>query len=151
MRKTITITMPPEAQRDAGKVFIITEMSARQAEEWAWRAFLALGKNRTDIPANLRELGMMGFAAVGIGALASIGFHDAKPLLDEMMACVKIMPDASKPMVVRALIDDDTEEVNTILRLRDEVFNLHVGFSVAGFLSKAWNEPTKPEPARAKR
>ena len=58
-----------------------------------------------------------------------------EPLMDEMFRCIEICPDPSKPGVVRSLIDDDIEEMSTILRLRMEVFQLHVDFSIAAVLS----------------
>lgn len=52
----------------------------------------------------------------------------AEPLLEEMWACVQIMPDSSKPHVVRNLIEQDIEEIATRIKLRAEVWKLHVDF-----------------------
>ncbi|MCI0152402.1 hypothetical protein KNO81_42165 [Paraburkholderia sediminicola] len=57
-----------------------------------------------------------------------IDFHDAELLLDEMMGCVSIQPNPADPKIVRGLIPDDIEEVNTRVLLRREVFRLHTGF-----------------------
>ena len=130
MRKTITYTVMDEG-RDQGKVFVITEMPASQAEAWAMRAVLALMAGGIELPEGWDRLGMAGIAEVGIKALASIEWQHAKPLLDEMWSCIKIQPDPAKPHVVRNLIDDDVEEVATRVRLRAEVWKLHVGFSKA--------------------
>ncbi|HEY6019609.1 MAG TPA: hypothetical protein VIY48_06835, partial [Candidatus Paceibacterota bacterium] len=70
-------------------------------------------------------------AAVISSAFEAIGklqYERAKPLLDRMMECVQIIPDPSKPNVVRSLIDDDIEEVSTRLMLRKETFQLHASF-----------------------
>lgn len=48
-----------------------------------------------------------------------------------MFECITIIPDPSKPNVTRALIEDDIEEVATRLKLRIEIFKLHVDFFTA--------------------
>ena len=47
------------------------------------------------------------------------------------MKCVQAVPDPANQSVKRNLIDDDTEEVITRLKLRSEVFKLHVDFFTA--------------------
>lgn len=42
-----------------------------------------------------------------------------------------LLPDPANQSVKRNLIDDDTEEVMTRLKLRGEVFKLHVDFLTA--------------------
>ena len=130
MRKTLLITIDAEG-RDFGKVFKLTEMSAVRAEKWAARAFLAMARSGIDIPDNIAEAGLAGIAAIGFRALGGMRFDDAEPLLDEMFATVELIPDPSRPNVARPLIESDIEEVATRLRLRKEVFSLHVDFSRA--------------------
>lgn len=156
-RKTQTVTIAAEG-RDKGKVFVLTEMPASQAERWAARALLALGKSGVEIPDEAANAGMAAIAAAGIRAFASVSFDEAGPLLDEMMLCVQIQPDPAKPDVRRELIEDDIEEVMTRLLLRSEVVALHVGFSITDALSKLGsaakrqlasgpNMPTSAEPS----
>jgi hypothetical protein len=133
----VTIT---DAGRDVGKIFRITEMSATAAEEWAMKALVVLTKAGVDIPANS---GMAGIAVAGLQSLGQLNFTDAKVLLDEMFTCIVRVPNIKNQMVVRPLVEDDTEEVSTRLRLRAEVFALHTGFSLADVLSK----PNKKTPA----
>jgi len=76
-------------------------------------------------------MGMHEMARIGLGMLTKVDPVDAKPLLDELMKCVKIIPDPSNRNIVRSLVDSDIEEVSTRLKLRAEVFKLHVGFSQA--------------------
>lgn len=123
-RKTATIKIDAQG-RDFGKTFIITELSAMAAEEWAGRALFAMMNSGVEIPDNIAKAGLAGVAALGIASLTKISFDAAKPLLDEMLTCVQIQP---SPKVIRALIDDDIEEVATLLTLRKEVFNLHLSF-----------------------
>lgn len=132
-RKTITVTIDA-AGRDQGKAFFIREMPASQAELWAAKAFLAMARSGIDVPDNVASAGLAGIASFGFRALAGMNFADARDLLAEMFACVQIIPDPSRPGVIRDLIEDDIEEVATRLRLRKEVFGLHVDFSLAGAL-----------------
>ncbi|MFL9904276.1 hypothetical protein PQR71_40165 [Paraburkholderia fungorum] len=126
-RKTLTITLDADG-RDQGKVFLLREMPPSQAEKWAMRAFLALAKSGVQIPDDISSAGLAGIAALGLKALSGLSFEDAEPLMDEMFSCISIIPDPSRPNVVRALIEDDIEEVSTRLRLRKEVFGLHTNF-----------------------
>lgn len=137
-RKTATVLIE-DAGRDQGKTFLIREMSAHRAERWATRALMALAKAGVQVPDDLAGAGLAGIAAIGMQALGSLSFADAEPLLDEMMACVSVVP---SPNVVRPLIEDDIEEVLTRLKLRVEVFNLHTGFSLAA-------SPPTPTPGLA--
>jgi len=134
MRKTIDVTVEAEG-RDKGKVFRITEMDAWRAEEWAWRASSVLARSGAEVPpANL--LGHFAVvAAYGLQALLSASFDEARPLLDEMTACVAIVPDPARPDYARADFQEDVEEWPTLLWLRDKVLELHTGFSVAATLS----------------
>jgi hypothetical protein len=126
-RQTKTVNITAKG-RDKGKAFLLTEMPAAKAEKWAARAFLALAKAGVDIPENIASAGLAGIASVGLKALGGMDFPDAELLLDEMWTCIQIIPDPSRPEVVRALIEDDIEEVTTRLLLRKEVFTLHTSF-----------------------
>lgn len=134
MRKTAIVTIDATG-RDAGKIFHIREMSSSQAEAWGCRLMIALAKSGIEVPAGFFDMGMAGVAVMGIQALGGLSWDIAKPLLDEMMGCIQIQPGPTHPNVVRALIEDDIEEVSTRLRLRDEVIKLHVNFSIREFLS----------------
>lgn len=141
-RKTKVYTVEDES-RDKGKTFVITEMSANRAERWAARALLALGRAGIDLPDDLVGGGMAGIAVAGIYALMRVEFHDAEPLLDEMMTCVQYVPDPAKrstetgqPYGRPLMTDDDVEEVSTLFNLRREVIELHTGFSLAAALSR---------------
>jgi hypothetical protein len=114
--------------RDKGKTFVLTEMPASRAESWAMRAILALMGGNPDIPEGFEAMGMAGMAEVGLRALGGLKWETAEPLMAEMWACVQIMPDPTRPHVVRALIEEDIEEISTRIKLRAEVFKLHVGF-----------------------
>lgn len=135
--------------RDKGKVFLLREMPASQAERWAVRAFLGMARNGIDIPDELMQSGMAGFAKVGLGMLARIPFDDAESLMAEMFECISIIPDPSRNDFSRSLTEDDIEEVVTRLKLRMDVLKLHVDFSKAAAqstsaLSSAANSQAAP-------
>lgn len=143
-RRTVHYTIMPSDKpnappnRDLGKKFIITEMSPFEAESWAIRALLALMANNVVLPAGMAdriqagEAGLADLAAIGLPMLAGVKYHDAKPLLDDMLSCVQIAPDKRNPdAVVRPLVEDDIEELSTIIELRRQVWRLHVNFSTA--------------------
>ncbi|MBO9332877.1 hypothetical protein GHR37_27425 [Achromobacter xylosoxidans] len=136
-RKTATVTISAEG-RDKGKVFVLTELSAYEAEDWAGRALFALMNAGVEIPDNIAEAGLAGVAAMGLKAIAKLPFDSAKPLLDKMMACIQIQP---SPTVTRALIPDDIEEVATLLQLRKQVLGLHMDFSMAAAPSTSGSKP----------
>lgn len=127
--------------RDQGKVFVLTEMPASQAEKWAMRAFLSMAQAGTDIPDEVAALGFAGIVRLGVNALAKIPFAQAEPLMDEMMGCVQIMPSPSNPGIVRPLVEDDIEEIATRLKIRAAVLSLHSGFSIAGDPSTSAQSP----------
>jgi hypothetical protein len=128
MARAVTNYTVTDDGRDKGKIFVLTEMSASRAESWAMRAILALMGGNVEVPEGFESMGMAGMAEVGLRALGGLRWDIAEPLLAEMWACVQIMPDPSKPHVVRALIEEDIEEIATRLRLRTEVWKLHTGF-----------------------
>lgn len=114
--------------RDKGKVFVLTEMPASRAESWAMRSLLALMAGGVDVPEGFERMGMAAMAEIGIKALAGLKWEVAEPLLAEMWSCVQIMPDPSKQHIIRNLIEEDTEEIATRIKLRAEVWKLHTGF-----------------------
>ncbi len=127
-RKEKTVVIDA-AGRDKDKAFFITEMSARKAEDWAIRAFMGMAAAGVEVPEEVEAMGMAGMAALGLKAVFSIPYADAKPLLDEMLSCIQIIPDPSNSAIRRNLFEEDIEEIPTYLTLRREVFELHVNFS----------------------
>ena len=126
-RNTLQYTVTDD-NRDNGKTFLITEMSAAQSEAWAMRAILALMDGKVDLPEGIELRGMAGIAELGIKALAGLRWEIAEPLMDEMFACIQMVPDPSRPQIVRKLIDQDIEEISTRFKLRLEVWKLHTDF-----------------------
>ena len=123
-------------ERDNGKMFRLTEMSPFAAEKWAAKALLALMKSGVDVPENYKELGLAGLAGMSMKAFGGIDPETLIPLMDEMLSCVKCVPDPRHPeQSARPLVEEDIEEVTTLLKLRDKLLELHLGFSLAEKLS----------------
>jgi hypothetical protein len=134
MRKTADVTIDTEG-RDKGKVFRITEMPATQQEAWGLRAVQAMTRGGLDIPENVAEAGLPAMIATGLHGLFKANYADVAPLLAEMMGCVTVIVDAMP--LGRPLVENDIEEVQTRIRLRDETLALHLGFSPATVLQAA--------------
>jgi hypothetical protein len=150
-RKTQIVTIPgvrsdARGERDNGKTFLLTEFDAVRTEKWGQRALLAAANSGIDIPPEVIRMGMGAVVAAGFRALLTMSFAEAEPLLDEMLQCVTFVPDRSRMDVVRALDNEDIEEVMTLLTLRKEVIELHTGFSIAAFLSKLGTAATGTTP-----
>lgn len=139
MRKQSIVTFNDE-DRDKGKVFVVTEMAARAAEEWAFRFLIALQRGGIEVQPELSSLGFVGIAtAIGAKMIGGVSPDEVKPLFDQLMKCVQVMPDPRNPTLTRPLVDagiegDDIEEVQTRVKLKLEVVALHVGFSSRGEL-----------------
>jgi hypothetical protein len=128
MSRKISVITLQDCGRDSGKVFQLTEMSAKRGFSWALRALLSIGKSGINMPDNLKDMGLAGIARMGIETLFKIDPVEAEPLLEELLGCVMYLPDPKKPNIIRHLIDDDIEEIMTRFKLVKEVFSLHVSF-----------------------
>lgn len=139
-RRTAAFVVSREG-RDKGGAFELEEMPAFQACEWFIRAGQLLARSGTDIPADIGQHGATGFVALGVGALiAGIGkapWGEAKPLLDELLGCVKsyTAPGAMVPITAWNVILTQIQEATTFWQLYEEVLSLLVGFSIAAALS----------------
>ena len=143
--KFITITSDNEPgkpeNRDKGKIFFLREMGAVQAERWAMRALIAVSGPGAAVPnrAGLASLANAKFSLLTM--LGNIRWEVAQPLLDEMMECVQRKESAT---CIRSLVEEDIDEVSTLLQLRKEVLELHLGFSLA---EKFQTLVAEPQPA----
>lgn len=145
IQRVVTIT---DQGRDKGKQFLLTEMPADQGEWWAARALSVMGNAGVKVGA---AEGMSGMAAVeasqgaatalfamGLKLFPGVDMDALKPLMDELMACVQYKPPGDARLPVQELHSGplgQIEEITTRLRLRSELLELHLGFSLAGALS----------------
>lgn len=130
--KPVTCISDRKGHRDHGKMFLIKEKSAAAAEAWALRVYLAFARSGVEFPAEVKSLGLLGLALLGLNASRFLAYDEAKVILDELMSCVRIISDPKgNPEFVRDLVESDISEVGTRLWLKQEVLELHLGFSLA--------------------
>ena len=132
-RKEIPFIVEEEG-RDKGKEFIITEMSAWDADTLAQDIFRAMGEsNYTGIPADVIAMGCAGLATVGLSVISASSPEVAHKLRDRLMATVEIVitheGSQNKRKVNGAI---DFEEVSTIRTLLDKVFQANFDFLTIG-------------------
>jgi hypothetical protein len=132
--KFVTIEGDPEKNRDVGKTYIITEVSAMQAEEWAVRAFMALGTSGIRIPDELMNAGLVGVALIGYQVFMGAQPEAVLPLWREMLpSCVQLrgVESAQGTQVALPWSPTIVEEVSTMMVLRQAILELHTGFTLA--------------------
>ncbi len=135
MGRTVKKVVITSADRDNGKVFVITEMAPRVGHRWATRALFALMNSGFEVPDELLESGFAGLATLGVKALGNADIAVMEPLLDELFACVQFVPDPAKPGVALSDIERHVEEIKTFFMLQKEVLLLHVGPFMSGVKS----------------
>lgn len=139
-RRTRTISIPADAKenRDAGKVFIVTEVDAVTAEEWGLRAIMAIGTGGIVVPPELANAGLFGVVLVGYQALMGAREDAVLPLWREMLpACVKLRHAQTKDHATEEPFHRFmVEEVSTLLALRQAVMEIHTGFTLAELTSR---------------
>ena len=131
MRRTEVFTA--DTGRDAGKQFVVTEMSAYDAEWWFLRLGRAAMVAGVTLPTDWENASLATLAPLGLGAMAVLPERTFKELLDEMFVSVKFKP-ANPKIPPQDLIEGDgcqIEEFKTRFQLRKVWFYLHTGFSPA--------------------
>ena len=130
-----TARLKLDTGRDAGKEFLITEMPAAHADNWAMRALFALANGGVDLGFDPR-MGMAAMAGFALSALGKVDPSVGIPLLNELLDCVQIIPSGGQPRALEIGLGD-VEDFTTMWKLRKEVFTLHTDFlqSVLGQIS----------------
>ncbi|EMY4690300.1 TPA: hypothetical protein ACPZRY_004353 [Yersinia enterocolitica] len=127
-RKQITYTVEDEG-RDKGKEFIITEMSAWDAEELSEEIYRAMGHGEfNSLPADVVSMGVAGLATVGVSVLAAAPASVSRPISDRILSTVEIVITNEGKDITRSIKPLDFEEISTIRTLKDKVFELNFGF-----------------------
>lgn len=126
-RRTKVFKVDEPGSRDNGREYLLTEMDAEAAEWWAFQVLQALLGSDGDIDFNA-PLAQM--ARQGLGALGKLPPESARPLLEQMMTCVRVKLPGSNES--REMLPGDIEEVKTRVLIRKEVLELHVSFFAPG-------------------
>ncbi|WP_445441733.1 hypothetical protein [Citrobacter freundii] len=133
-RKEIPFIVEEEG-RDKGKEFLITEMSAWDADSLAQDIFRAMGdSNYSSIPADVIAMGCAGLATVGLSVISASSPEVARQLRDRLMSTVDIIITSDGQRQQRKVNGAlDFEEVSTIRSLLDKVFQVNFDFlTIAG-------------------
>lgn len=133
-RKEIPFIVEEEG-RDKGKEFLITEMSAWDADSLAQDIFRAMGdSNYSSIPADVIAMGCAGLATVGLSVISASSPEVARQLRDRLMSTVDIIITNDGKRQQRKVNGPlDFEEVSTIRSLLDKVFQVNFDFlTIAG-------------------
>ncbi|HBC2001474.1 TPA: hypothetical protein ACHT5R_001673 [Citrobacter freundii] len=133
-RKEIPFIVEEEG-RDKGKEFLITEMSAWDADSLAQDIFRAMGdSNYSSIPADVIAMGCAGLATVGLSVISASSPEVARQLRDRLMSTVDIIITNDGKRQQRKVNGSlDFEEVSTIRSLLDRVFQVNFDFlTIAG-------------------
>lgn len=133
-RKEIPFIVEEEG-RDKGKEFLITEMSAWDADSLAQDIFRAMGdSNYSSIPADVIAMGCAGLATVGLSVISASSPEVASQLRDRLMSTVDIIITSEGRRQQRKVNGSlDFEEVSTIRSLLDKVFQVNFDFlTIAG-------------------
>lgn len=133
-RKEIPFIVEEEG-RDKGKEFLITEMSAWDADTLAQDIFRAMGdSNYSSIPPDVIAMGCAGLATVGLSVISASSPEVARQLRDRLMSTVDIVITNDGKRQQRKVNGAlDFEEVSTIRSLLDKVFQVNFDFlTIAG-------------------
>lgn len=128
-RKEIQYIVEDEG-RDKGKEFIITEMSAWDADTMAQDIFRAMGDaDIKGISPDVIAMGCAGLATIGLSVISASSPEVARTLRDRLIDTVEIVithdGKQNKRKVNGAI---DFEEVATIRTLLDKVFQANFDF-----------------------
>ena len=133
-RKEIPFIVEEEG-RDKGKEFLITEMSAWDADTLSQDIFRAMGdSNYSSIPADVIAMGCAGLATVGLSVISASSPEVARQLRDRLMSTVdRIIINKGQRQQRKVNGPLDFEEVSTIRDLIDKVFEVNFSFlTIAG-------------------
>ena len=145
-RRTIELTL-----EDRGNTlhFTIKEMPATKLEAWIIRALLLIAGAGIEVPdgADLRKAGAF-LADKGVGALGTLDYEKARPLLDELLGCCYRKLDRVEERCTPDSVDGYIEDVTTLFKLRMEAAKLNLGFLKAEVekLSDSRKEPDTKTP-----
>lgn len=124
MRKEMAWVVDGE-NRDKGKEFLITEMSAWDAEELAQDIYRAMGEaGISEISSDVIAMGCAGLATLGLSVLSASPADVSRQISRRLLDTVQIRTESG----LRKPIIDDYEEVSTIRTLKDKVFELNFSF-----------------------
>ena len=119
-RNTLIYTVQMQG-RDFGKTFVLTEMAAKPAFNFAVRVAAAMINGGAPLPDDLKRSGWPALAVAAITGMRYMRADDVIEFGDELMSCVQKKEEKG----VRPLFEGDIEEFSTYGLLQKAVFELH--------------------------
>ena len=115
-------------------------MPALQAEQWMYRAALAIGKNVGDLRSSIED-GTNGLMT----SILRLDYLDAKPLLDDLLACCHLI-NGEKFVQLTGANASLIESPLTLVQLRFEAAKLNFDFfsdgTLSSFLARLFTGPS---------
>ncbi|HCC3331614.1 TPA: hypothetical protein M4731_004640 [Salmonella enterica] len=128
MRKEITWLVDDD-NRDKGKEFVITEMSAWDAEELAEEIMRSMSHGGYfDIQPEVIQMGIAGLATIGLSVIASADRETARMIGQRLLDSVEIVITHEGKQTRRKAKSIDFEEVSTIRQIKDKAMHLNFDF-----------------------
>ena len=134
-RKTKEVKIEDVESRDYGKTFIITEMSAWDGEELAQDIARIMGEvGFNEIPEDVIAMGCAGLATLGLSFLSAASKESSAVIKNRLMQTVQIVvtDDKGKSTTMPVNQKFDFEEIQTIRKVLDSVFELNFSFFTVG-------------------
>lgn len=121
-----SIEFSPATGEDAGKIFVITRMSAFQADKWARRIVKALIQAGARLPESTMDEGLLGLSGMAVNLFGQLDNAACDEAFDALLACcaIKRGPNTAPS----AILEYDITDAETLPALRTEAFRLHVDF-----------------------
>lgn len=133
-----TATYSITSGRDKGKNFLITEMPAIQADEWAHRLIEQAANSGVNLKnvdvLNLDTKSMSGMIEIGAAIFSILGripYETSRDMKFELLnRCVKIVPTGGQPR--QCLWEQEIEDFQNFTLLAAEALKVHIGFLAQG-------------------
>ena len=121
-----SIEWSPATGEDAGRIFVITRMSAFAADKWARHLVKALIQSGAKLPESVLEAGVMGLAGMAMSLFGYLDDDACDKAFQALIDCVQIKRQPHLP--ASPMLENDIQDHQTLTDLRTEAFKLHVGF-----------------------
>lgn len=133
-----TATYSITSGRDKGKNFLITEMPAIQADEWAHRLIEQAANSGVNLKnvdvLNLDTKSMSGMIEIGAAIFSILGripYETSRDMKFELLnRCVQIVPTGGQPR--QCLWEQEIEDFQNFTLLAAEALKVHIGFLAQG-------------------
>lgn len=119
----------PTEGADKGKVFVITRMSAFQADQWARRLIKAIARTGKEVSEDHINMGILGLTGITLSIYGRLEDDITERSLNELLSCVKIIRDPRlSNMPPMEIMEEDFEDPKTLQKIYEEAFKLNVDF-----------------------